>query len=189
MEIWKDIEGFEGLYQVSSFGRVKSLRYWGSDRAQILKLTDDKNGYKILGIWKNRKRYSKKVHRLVAEAFIPNPHNFPQVNHKDENPANNHVENLEWCTCKYNINYGSHNLKNALAQTGKKHTAEHILKIRKNAPASKPVFMIDAKSMEILAEFPSASEAARQIGGTATNVSFACRNQKSKYKGYFWRYK
>lgn len=189
VEIWKDVDGFEGLYQISSYGKIKSLHYYGGDREKVLIPIKDKDGYLTIGIWKNKKRHSRKIHRLVAAAFIPNPENLPQVNHKDENPENNMVENLEWCTCRYNINYGTHNLKNAIAQTGKKHTAEHIMKIRANAPASKPVFMIDSDSMEIIEEFPSASEAARRIKGTATNVSFACRNQGTKYKGCFWRYK
>lgn len=189
MEIWKDICGFEGLYKISSYGRIKSLHYYGGNRVKILKPAKDSDGYLTIGIWKDKKRYSKKMHRLVAEAFIPNPENFPQINHKDEDRENNHVENLEWCTNKYNVNYGNHSFHAAQAQMGKRHTAEHIMKIRSNAPGSKPVLMIEPETMNVIAEFVSASEAARQIGGTATNVSYACRNESAKYKGLFWRYK
>lgn len=189
MEIWKDICGFEGLYKISSYGRIKSLHYYGGNRVKILKPVKDSDGYLTIGIWKDKKRYSKKMHRLVAEAFIPNPENFPQINHKDEDRENNHVENLEWCTNKYNVNYGNHSLHAAQAQMGKRHTAEHIMKIRANAPGSKAVLMINPDDMSIVVEYVSGSEAARQIRGTATNVAYACRNQGTKYKGYFWRYK
>lgn len=189
MEVWKDIEGFEGLYEVSSLGRIKTLHYYGGNQTRILKLQSDKNGYLTVGLHKGGVTYQKKVHRLVAIAFIPNPENLPQVNHKDEDKENNCVENLEWCTSKYNVNYGNHSLHAAQAQMGKRHTVEHIMKIRANAPGSKAVLMINPGDMSIVAEYVSGSEAARQIRGTATNVAYACRNQGTKYKGYFWRYK
>lgn len=189
MTIWKDIFGFEGLYKISDCGQVKSLSYYGGKRQKILKLRPDKNGYLIVGLWKNRKRYTMKVHRIVAQTFIPNPDNFPQVNHKDGNPANNHVDNLEWCTAKYNCNYGEHSIKAAKAQLGKKHTMEHIMKIRENSPNRKPVVMVEKESMKVLAEFPSSCEAARQINGTATNITQACKKPHRTYRGYYWRYK
>lgn len=115
IEEWRDIEGYEGLYQVSNLGRVKSLARTAIDRRgiphyvneRILKQAFDKDGYCLVGLHKDRKIKSGKVHRLVASAFIDNPHNLPEVNHKDENKSNNNVENLEWCTPKYNINYGT----------------------------------------------------------------------------------
>lgn len=189
MEIWKDIDGFEGLYQISNCGRVKSLHYYGGNRKKMLKLQHDKDGYLVVGLRNGAIQVNRKVHRLVALAFIPNTDNLPQINHKDEDKENNRVENLEWCTNKYNVNYGNHSLHASQAQMGKRHTAEHIMKIRSNAPGSKPVLMIEPETMNVIAEFVSASEAARQIGGTATNVSYACRHESSKYKGLFWRYK
>ena len=122
-EIWIDIKDFEGLYQVSSFGRVRSLdRYvkmfnrWGQQilvfkKGVIIRpcLT---RGYKVVLLSdrsRQQKYYPKRVNRLVAEAFIPNPNNLPQVNHKDENKLNNRVDNLEWCTVEYNNNYGTKN--------------------------------------------------------------------------------
>ena len=119
-EIWKDIPNFEGLYQISNYGRVKTLEKYISSgiknnnqvrrKSKLLKQYN-KQGYLQVSLSKNHRRYYFNVQRLVAIAFIPNPNNLPQVNHIDENPLNNNVENLEWCTAKYNCNYGSRNSK------------------------------------------------------------------------------
>lgn len=102
-EVWKDIKGYEGLYQVSNIGRVKSLL---NDREIILK-GGNSSGYRTVGL--NGKTYF--VHRLVGENFIPNPDNLPQINHRNELKSDNNVSNLEWCTACYNANYGSRNQK------------------------------------------------------------------------------
>ena len=104
-EIWKDIEGYEGAYQVSNRGRVKSLNYNRSGKEGILKLGKDKDGYLQVVLCKNSKLKTVKIHRLVAQTFINNPNNLPEVNHKDENKENNCADNLEWCDRKYNMNY------------------------------------------------------------------------------------
>lgn len=122
-EIWKDVKEFEGIYQVSSKGRVKSLNKLGKAissagksytvkvSGRMLAIGKYPNGYSYVNINIDGKRGTRLVHRLVAEAFIPNPENLPQVNHKDENIENNCVENLEWCTAKYNANYGTRNAR------------------------------------------------------------------------------
>ena len=109
MEVWRDCVGYEGLYQVSNLGNVISLNYNHTGKPQILKqkIYGNGAGYYYVGLSKNGKVKMHRVHRLVAEAFIPNPDNLPQVNHIDENHFNNRIENLEWCDCKYNSNYGS----------------------------------------------------------------------------------
>ena len=104
-QIWKDIPGYEGLYQVSNTGQIRSLNYRRTGKKQILKQYINNTGYKQVALRKNNKVKWYLVHRLVAQAFIPNPHNYPIINHKDENPANNAVWNLEWCTMDYNIDY------------------------------------------------------------------------------------
>lgn len=111
IEEWRPVVGYEGLYEVSSYGRVRSLDKYDSMnrflRGRILRLFTDGLGYLRAQLYSNSKRKSFLVHRLVAEAFIPNPDNLPQVNHIDENPSNDNVDNLEWCDGKYNVNYGT----------------------------------------------------------------------------------
>ena len=106
MEEWKDIKGYEGLYQISNKGRVKSLY----NKSKILR-PGKRKGYFFVWLYKNKKRKQYSIHRLVAEHFLLNPDNLPVVNHKDENKLNNNVENLEWCTVEYNNNYGTANDK------------------------------------------------------------------------------
>lgn len=107
MEEWKDIKGYEGKYQVSSCGRVKSLSNNKTRKERILKPNIDNKGYKTVCLCMNGNVKRFLIHRLVAIAFIPNPNNCPIINHMDENSKNNHVSNLEWCTYKYNNNYGT----------------------------------------------------------------------------------
>lgn len=114
MEIWKDIKGYEELYQISSFGRVKSLpRMMKKRKCEEIIKTPSKvpKGYLRIGLCKNGDIKYYSIHRLVAEAFIPNPNNLPCVNHKDCNPQNNEVSNLEWVSYKENNSYKNHNLK------------------------------------------------------------------------------
>lgn len=128
-EIWVDVPNYEGLYQVSNFGNVKSLsRYVETSnklggrrktKERLLKLCANKRGYLMVRLSRDCSIKNFLVHRLVAIAFIPNPNNLPQINHKDENPSNNRVENLEWCDAKYNNNYGER-IKKASASTSKK---------------------------------------------------------------------
>ena len=102
-EIWKDVKGYEGLYQISSDGQVYSIK-----RKRILKPINSHHGYKRIRLYTDSQNWKTfALHRLVAINFIPNPDNYPEVNHKDENHSNNNVDNLEWCTRDYNINYGT----------------------------------------------------------------------------------
>jgi hypothetical protein len=130
-ESWKDIPKYEGLYQVSNYGRVKSLNhdvFYKSKKGKIvkdkkigrvLKAADNGNGYLWVNLW-NKKPRLFYVHRLVAESFIANPHNMPQINHRDENKQNNFCFNLEWCDARYNNNYGTARIRgtNTLIKNG-----------------------------------------------------------------------
>lgn len=106
-EIWKPVIGFEGIYEVSNLGNIASLNYRGRNKRGLLKPKPHNGGYYRITLCKEKQKYDFLVHRLVADAFTPNPDNFPQVNHIDENKQNNIVSNLEWCTAKYNMNYGT----------------------------------------------------------------------------------
>lgn len=129
-EIWKDVKDFKELYEISNTGKVKrkykkvlrtnpknpSIKTYYTYKEKLLSLKNDKDGYKFVQLTKNNKVKNLRVHRLVAEAFIPNPNNYSIVNHKDENKSNNHIDNLEWCDIKYNTNYGNGILKRAISQ-------------------------------------------------------------------------
>ena len=134
-EIWKDIRGYEGLYQVSNLGRVRSLdriKRGAHYKGKILVLSKDKDGYLIVGLHDSKRSNTYRVHRLVAISFIPNPNDLPEVNHIDENKENNNVNNLEWCSTKYNLTYGSR--KGAMVGTKNNHaklTEDQIKEIRR----------------------------------------------------------
>ena len=183
-EIWKDIEGYEGIYQVSNLGRVRSLdriahrerdgySYDIPVKGRVLRPRKTKKGYiRVLLTSGNRQFTDYQVHRLVAEAFVPNPKNLPQVNHIDENPTNNRADNLEWCTNKENANHGTRNQRIAEAN-------------------SMPVIMMD-KDGNDLRRFNSINDAARWLGGMhfVSAISRVCRGIKPHViaGGYRWRY-
>lgn len=162
-EIWKAIPGYEGLYEVSNLGRVRSLNYGRTGKVQVLKLTPTKKGYLLTGLHKQGKKKTYKVHRLVAEAFIPNPNNLPEVNHIDENKTNNRVENLEWCSSKYNSNYGTRN--------------ERVSEAHK-----KKVICLELKRI-----FDSVTDVTEYLDTYPGNVSTAIR-KGHKCKGYTFKY-
>ena len=172
-EYWKPVVGYEGLYEVSNWGRVKSLNYNHTGKGKILKQNQIMNGYKSVMLCKDGKRKNYLVHRLVAEAFIPNPDNLPQVNHKDENKTNNNVDNLEWCDAKYNHNYGTIN--------------ERISKSQINGKRSKIVIQYNLDGT-FVREWPSTMECGRN-GYDQSSVADCCRGKLKTYKGFLWEYK
>lgn len=125
-EIWKDITNYEGLYQVSNFGRVKSLKRIRKSKNNSPSIVNERilsqkntKGYKSVSLSKNSKLKTFSVHRLVAQSFLDNPNNLPQINHKDENKTNNMVDNLEWCDAKYNTNYSIYKISKKIKYNGK----------------------------------------------------------------------
>lgn len=185
-EIWKDIPGFEGVYAASNKGRVRSLPRIdcaGRNRSGKILAQQIVKGYLVVGLNHNKANKQCKVHRLVALAFIPNPSNLPQINHKDENPLNNNVGNLEWCDYLYNRNYGGRNERAAKTQS---------VRLRGRIPHPeycKSVYKIDPTTGDILDIFPSASEAARQNGLQESKISSVCNGYRKTTGGYKWRYK
>lgn len=169
-EIWKDIEGFEGLYQVSNMGRVKSLR-----RNIILKSQIARSGYKRIQLYNNKGYKHFQIHRLVATAFISNPDNLPQVNHKDENKANNCVDNLEWCTPEYNHNYGTINIRISQKQLNHKNKSKIVLQ-----------YSLDGTFIK---EWKSTMDVERNLGFAHTHISECCRGEQAYGYGYLWKYK
>lgn len=214
-QIWKDIPGYEGKYQVSNTGRVRSLNYRRTGKTKMLKQSINKHGYKIIMLSKNGKCKTWQVHRLVALVFIPNPNNYPVINHKDENPSNNTVWNLEWCTQEYNINYGTRNEKASNNMSGKHHTEETKRKISisnkgknkgkhlteeskrkisaalkgKNHPKAKTVLMftLDGK---FIRRFDCVAQANEYLGkNRADNNIGKCASGKYKSSyGFIWKY-
>lgn len=167
-EIWKDIEEFEGIYQVSNFGNVKSLNYNHTSKPKLLKLKSHHSGYKMVMLCKNGKHTNKTVHSLVANAFIENPQNLPCVNHKDGVKSNNNVSNLEWATVSDNAIHSIHVLgHNGYLQTlvkGEKHpTARPVLQYSKNGTFIKRYETISQASIETKLCFNTISDSARGL--------------------------
>lgn len=172
--IWKEITGTDGWYYVSTEGMIYSFKM-----GKTLKPTVCNNGYYAVVI--NRKRYY--VHRLVANAFIPNPENLRCVNHKNCIKTDNRVENLEWCTDKYNINYADaqeKRIKSLIENKG-------YLKFRNNK-LSKPVIQYDLEG-NVVKEWCSIREAYRQFSFNPTSISRCCKGKYKTACGYIWKYK
>lgn len=182
--IWKDIPNYEGMYQVSNLGEVKSLNYNHTKCAKLLKISIDNYGYGTVTI--DGKRV--KVHRLVAQTFIPNPYNLPQVNHKNENKTDNRVSNLEWCDAKYNCNYGTRNLRmgNSLSGSGngmygKKHSSETKVKIGEKS--KKKVICIETGMI-----FDSLKDLANYLDVNYNSVIRVLNGYRKSLKGLHFKY-
>ena len=190
IEVWKtavyDGEIYEGLYKVSNWGRILSLNYNKTGKPKLRTPVEDKDGYFTVQLSKNGKRKTCKVHRLVAETFLENPDNLPEVNHKDEDKTNNFVflnedcsinkekSNLEWKTHRDNINHGTHN--------------ERMRKALTNGKLSKRVLQLSLTG-ELIREWPSTMEIQRQLGYNNANISACCLGKLKTTYGFRWEYK
>ena len=171
IEIWKDYKEYEGLYQASNLGRLRSLDRWVSKngsmqfiKGRILKLGNHNKGYLSVGLCKNNKEKTYLVHRIIAETFIPNPDNLPFVNHKDEDKTNNSVDNLEWCDAKYNTNYGTAIERISKSLTNNIYTSREV-----------DVYDLDMNFIETL---PSSKECGRKYKVQHSNVIHCCNGGK-----------
>lgn len=182
IEEWRPVVGYEGLYEVSNTGKVKSLfRY-----KKVLKPSITRNGYCIAELFKNKTGKMMSVHRLVAMAFVPNPNNLPQVNHIDENKCNNCVENLEWCSAKYNMNFGTSKIRRAKNTDYTKPVyAENARKNGKKV--CKPVAQF-TKSGEFVRSYESGKEAHRETGINHSHILECCAEKVKTAGGYVWKY-
>lgn len=199
MELWKDIEGFEG-YRVSNYGEVKR-------NGKKIKSRITKAGYVIIELRKDKKAHIKYIHRLVASAFLPNEDDLPHVNHKDENRSNNYLDNLEWCTVEYNNSYGNRphrlsiskmghkrseeaKIKQGLAIQGDKHwnyglqwDKGHIEQNRDSQPNRRRVMNITTNTT-----YASMREAATLTGRPRTSISLCCQGKQHVTGGHEWRW-
>lgn len=184
IEIWKDIKGYEGFYQVSNLGRVKSLeRDVYHPRGTIIRHMEEKIlvqnigklGYAYVNLNLNGKRKTIKTHRLVAEAFIPNPENKPQVNHKDEVKSNNVVDNLEWCSAQENANYGTRIQR-------QKQTYKDNYKNGKNKVVKK-VFCV-----ELNKTFDCITSAQEELGIWRSAIAKVCTGKQNTAGGFHWKF-
>ena len=160
MEEWKEVNNYEGLYWISNLGHVKN------SKGKILKPTVQVNGYYKVNLIKNKISKNHTIHRLVAEAFIPNPDKLPEVNHKDENKLNNSVHNLEWCSHKYNSTYGT-----------------ILTRIQENS-----VNCVSVKCVETGIIYKSIREAGKITNIDHSNIAKVCRGKQKTAGGYHWVY-
>lgn len=204
-EEWKAIEGFEGRYEISNFGNVKSLHSYGGNKCRIMKPGERSDGYLHIGLSKNGISKHYTVHRLVAKAFIPNPDNLEMINHKDENRANNRVDNLEWCTRSYNQIY-SMNIHPERKQVfgnnfRDKKTGEVLSPRTKHLPV-KYFRKVEQRTLDdkLIKVFDSFAHATGETGIPSGNISAVCernadkrlrkthKNYISRAGGYIWKY-
>ena len=171
-EIWKSVKGFEGIYEVSNLGRVRSLDRVSAGGARrrgvVLKPSVGEQGYPYVILKFGKKQKTIKIHRLVAAAFVPNPHGFPVVNHKDENRGNASADNLEWCSQKYNANYND-----APAKRGKRQR--------------KRVNQLDL-SGNLLATYQGLCVAERETGVRESKISMCCNGRRKTAGKFLWAF-
>lgn len=171
-EEWRDIQGYEGIYQVSNSGKVKSLNFGKTGESKERKPSHDADGYLVITLHKNGVRKMYKVHRLVAFAFLEKPKDCDQINHIDEDKENNCVNNLEWCTVEYNLRYGTR---------GKK--------VGEKLKTALAIPVLQMKDGIVINQFISMIEASRQTGICQGSISNCCKGKSKNAGGYQWKIK
>lgn len=185
MEVWKPIKDFEGYYEASSYGNIKSLDRYKDDKGtpvfikgRIMKPFYQRDGYLLVDLYKDGVSYTKLVHRIIAETFIDNPNNLPCVNHKDEVKDNNNVANLEWCDYSYNNSYGTKIARILATKKGESYPEDRYHGYK--------IYAYDKKG-ELVGTYNSINEASRQLGVKRTTISEALRLRDGKTTKYDFR--
>lgn len=168
VEIWKGIDGYIGKYEVSNFGRIRSLNYRKSGQPKERVLEKTSKGYYAVDLCQNGNRKKHKVARLVAAAFVPNKYGLPEVNHKDEDKTNDRADNLEWCDRTYNNNYGTR------ASRAVENHRKPILQYTKDG--------------KFVARWEGAKEAEKALGISDGNIWMCCNLKRKTAGGFVWRY-
>ena len=167
IELWKPVLGYEGFYEISNLGQIKSLV---KKQKKIIKNCENGAGYFVVTLCRNGKRRMASIHRLVAEAFIPNPKNLPQINHKDGVKTNNLIENIEWCTAKENMNHAWDTGLNSVEKLG---TTKKVAQIK------------NGKTIKV---WESLSSASRELGIIRTSISNCCCHRSMSAGGFCWKF-
>lgn len=165
MVLWKDVPNYEGYYEVSNTGLIRS-------KNGLRKPQKSWDGYLYVKLCKKGECKKIKIHRLVALAFIPNPNNLPEINHKDEDTTNNVVENLEWCNRTYNNNYGTRNARSAIGIS--KANGKRVMQF--------------SKRNEYIDTYDSAIKAAKALNIDSTGITACARGRRKSAGGYIWKY-
>lgn len=174
-EIWKDIEGYEGLYQVSNLGNVRSLDWGRRGFARNLYLKKHNRGYRHVELAKNGSKKSFTVHRLVAIAFLPNPNGYPEVNHKDEDKTNNAAKNLEWCTASQNVKHTMVLHPEKYREKGKSH--------------SRTMRIVQfSKGGNVLRTWQNLVSIRHATGWNDWAIDECCKGNRKTAYGYIWHY-
>lgn len=182
MEIWKDIPNYNGIYQVSNYGGIKRLNYRNSGNEKIITPKYTKQGYVFVALWKNGKYKNYYVHRLVGQAFLENPFGFPEINHRDENPSNNNINNLEWCSSSYNTRYSR-----------KKHPERYVTTYkgkRTSRQTKYSLFEVNQKDKNgnIIKTWNNISEIVRELGYNNSSITGCCLGKRNFAYGYKWEF-
>lgn len=183
-EVWKDVEGYEGYYQVSNLGRVRSLDrtvkqqegFTQNIKGNIKDITPRKDGYIQITLYKNNKGERHYIHRLVAKAFIRNPKGFEIINHIDEKPSNNYYKNLEWCDHQYNLTYGD-KVERVTNSEGYKIRTQKL---------RKPIYVIDKEGNRKW--YDSLTSAARELNLDTASITACLKGRNQTHKGYSYEY-
>lgn len=179
MEEWKDVVGYEGLYEVSNLGNVRSLNWRNKGITKNLVLNKHNRGYMQVSIGKRGETKTYVVHRLVALAFLDNPNGFTQVNHKDEDKTNNNVENLEWCTASYNVRYSMKH------HPQRPHFRKNGIVYKNSKFADKTVLQMTLNGMP-LREWENVQTIFRETGMSASSILQCCKGTRHKAYGFKW---